>query len=370
MKITAVRSFIVHCPVTSGQIADATYSVTHWGAPGAIIETDAGITGYGYTGTHGHLSTDRLIAATIDEVFAPVLVGEDPTDGRRLWNKMFFDPSSLWVGRAGIITLAISALDVALWDLRSKAAGVPLWKFLGGATTDPLEAYNTDGGWLNFSETQLVDDTKRFVEEEGFKGVKIKVGKDNPSEDIRRIEAVRKAIGDGVRFMVDANGKLDLPRATALGSRLKDYNIGWFEEPMWFDDLYGHTRLAELIETPIALGEQLYRLEHFRDFIAAGAVAVVQPDALRLAGITEWLQVAELAQAHRLPVVAHVGDMAQIHQHLAIAHPSTNLLEYIPWLREAMEYPVTVKDGYFVTPDAPGASTTLRADALERFGKK
>jgi L-alanine-DL-glutamate epimerase-like enolase superfamily enzyme len=370
MKITAVRSFIVHCPVTSGQIADATYSVTHWGAPGAIIETDAGITGYGYTGTHGHLATDRLIASTIDEVFAPVLVGEDPTDGRRLWNKMFLDPSSLWVGRAGIITLAIAALDVALWDLRSKHAEMPLWKFLGGATSDPLEAYNTDGGWLNFTQQQLVDDTKRFVEELGFKGVKIKVGKDDPSEDLRRIEAVRKAIGDGIRFMVDANGKLDLPRAIALGSRLKDYNIGWFEEPMWFDDLYGHVRLAETIETPIALGEQLYRLEHFRDFISAGAVTVVQPDALRLAGITEWLQVADLAAAHRLPVVAHVGDMAQIHQHVAISHPSTNLLEYIPWLREAMEYPVTVKDGYFVTPKAPGASTTLRKDALERFGKK
>ena len=136
---------------------------------------------------------------------------------------------------------------------------------------------------------------------------------------------------------------------------------------MWFDDVAGHALLARSIETPIALGEQLYSADAFRDFITAGAVQFVQGDATRLGGITPWWQVAELARTYRLPVVAHAADMMQIHQHLSIAHPACAWLEYIPWLRGCFQEPATVEEGLFRVPQAPGASTTLRADALERF---
>ena len=167
--------------------------------------------------------------------------------------------------------------------------------------------------------------------------------------------------------MVDANGSLDLPAAKLLGRRLGDYGVGWFEEPIRFDDVPGHAALARAIDTPIALGEQLYRLDHFRDFIAAGAVHVVQPDAVRLGGVTEWWQAADLALAYRLPVVPHVGDMGQVHLQAALAHPACGLLEYIPWIRDCFEEPITVDGGFYRVPQAPGAGVDLRPDKVEQY---
>ncbi|NUQ62932.1 MAG: mandelate racemase/muconate lactonizing enzyme family protein [Pirellulales bacterium] len=367
MKITELRPFILHVPVTGSGIADSSHQVTDWGAVGALIDTDAGIRGCGYTGTHGHLPTDRLICDCIEHAYAPLLAGEDPRNVRALWSKLYHCPSIRWVGRAGITQMALAAIDVALWDIQAKAAGMPLWKLLGGGESKRLEAYNTDGGWLNWSLEQLVADAQTMVEE-GFRGIKIKVGSPDPNDDLRRIAAVREAIGPGVKLMVDGNGRWDLPTARNLGRKFCDFDIVWFEEPMWFDDVRGHRALARAIETPIALGEQLYSLDAFASFIEAGAVQYVQPDVTRLGGITPWLQVADLALAYRLPVVAHVADMMQIHQHLAFAHPASHLMEYIPWMRECFEEPATVRGSYFHLPQSPGAGTTLRPDALERFG--
>lgn len=232
---------------------------------------------------------------------------------------------------------------------------MPLWKFLGGSASKKIRAYNTDGGWLNWSAHEVVDGIRRQVEEEGYNGVKIKVGSPDPYRDLERIEAVRNAIGPRIRLMVDANGRLDLPAALSFGRKLKSYDVYWFEEPIWYDDVAGHATLACALTTPLALGEQLYRLDDFRNFISAGAVQFVQADAVRLAGITEWWQVADLALAHRLPVVPHIGDMMQVHLHLSIAHPACKLLEYVPWLRECFEEPASVKDGYFLNSRKAGS---------------
>jgi len=367
MRISRIQTFILHVPVTSQRIADSTHQVTHWGAVGAIVHTDSGLPGYGYTGTHGHLATDRLIRDCMAHAFAPLLLGEDPGDGGRLWQKLYHEPSIRWVGRTGIVQMALSALDVALWDLRAKAAGAPLWRLLGGNGRKRLEAYNTDGGWLNWTRQQLVDCARAAVEE-GFRGIKLKVGSPDPLDDLDRIAAVREAIGPRVKLMIDANGRWDLPTATRFARRLDGYDVFWLEEPLWFDDVAGHAALARAIGTPIALGEQQYSLDAMRQFIAAGAVHYVQPDATRLGGVTAWLQAADLATAHRLPVVAHAGDMMQIHQHVSLAHPSCELLEYIPWLRECFEEPATVEGGVLKIPQMPGAGTTLKDDALGRFG--
>ena len=366
MKITKLETFVLHVPVSRQEIADSTHRLTHWGAPGVIIHTDSGITGYGYSGTHGHLPTDRLIASCIAETFGPLLLQQDPTCVQHLWRKLCYFPPSQWVGRGGITHLALGAIDIALWDIKSKVSGVPLWQLLGGDESKRIVAYNTDGGWLNWDDETLVSDCRRSVET-GFTGVKIKVGSPCMSRDLSRIEKVRLAIGDQTRFMVDANGKLDLPTATRLGGRLKDFGIAFFEEPLWYDDVIGHRRLAESIDTPIALGEQLYVLDHFRTFLDARTVHYVQPDVVRLAGITEWWQVADLALAHRLPVVPHVGDMMQVHLHCTIAHAACTMLEYIPWLRDCFEEPATVQEGRFLVPQQPGAGTTLRKQTLETF---
>ena len=366
--IKEIQTFILHVSVTRNDIADSTHRISHWGMPGVIIHTDAGVDGYGFSGTHAHLATDRLITSCISDAFGPLLIGKDALDVRGLWETLAHHPPIQWVGRCGITHLALGAIDVALWDIKTKHAGQPLWKFLGGSAAKRIEGYNTDGGWLNWPIETMVSDCKRLVEAEGYPGVKIKVGSTEPGQDLKRIEAVRKAIGSGVKLMVDANGKFDLPGAILLGERLRQFDVVWFEEPIWYDDVAGHAELARRIQTPIALGEQLYRLDDFRNFIGAKAVKFVQPDVTRVAGITEWLEVANLAAAHQLPVASHVGDMAQVHQHLAVAHPACSLLEYIPWTRECFTEPATVKGGAFVLPQQPGAGTTLRADAMERFG--
>ncbi len=366
MKISKIEPFILHVPVTRGAISDSTHDLTHWGAPGVVIHTDSGLCGYGYTGTHAHLPTDRLIVNCISETYGPLLVGEEPHNVIELWEKLFHFPPAQWVGRSGITQLALSAVDIALWDLKAKAAGLPLWKFLGGSAGTKITAYNTDGGWLNWSSQELIDSMRRQVEE-GYRGVKLKVGSPDAYRDLERIEAVRKTVGPRIKLMVDANGRWDLPTAISFGQKLSDYDVFWFEEPIWYDDLAGHAALARAVKTPIALGEQLYGLDDFRDFITAGAVHFVQPDAVRLAGVTEWWRVADLALAHHLPVVPHIGDMMQVHLHLAIAHPACKLLEYIPWLRECFEEPATVRDGWFIIPETPGAGTTLRSAALERY---
>ncbi len=367
MKIERVQPFILHVPVTGNEIADSTHRIDFWGAPGVMIETDNGLTGYGYTGTHAHLPTDKLITSCIAETYAPLLIGEDPRETLYLWQKLGRFPPVQWVGRSGITHLAHSAVDIALWDIKAKAAGVPLWKLLGGSQQKKVMAYNTDGGWLNWPLDKLINDARRSVEESGFQGIKIKVGSPNPNDDLKRLDAVRKTIGPRIQLMVDANGRWDLPSAINYGRHFTEYDVLWFEEPLWYDDLAGHQALAQAIRTPIALGEQLYMLDNFRDFIRARAVHFVQADATRLAGITEWWQVADLALAFRLPVAAHVGDMMQVHQHLAVAHPACSVLEYIPWLRECFEEPATVKDGYYQVPQQPGAGTTPKPAALAQF---
>jgi len=367
MKITNVETFLLHVPVTNMRVADSHHQLTNWGVVGAIVHTDTGLRGFGYTGTHAHLATDRLIRDCIRQVYAPLLSGEDPLGVRQLWEKLYHYPSIRWVGRAGITQMALSALDIALWDIKAKAAEMPLWKLLGGDENKRLQAYNTDGGWINWTVQQLVESAQAEVKE-GFRGLKLKVGHPDFFTDLERIEAVRKAIPPGVKLSVDANGRWDLPTAVRFGRRLRDFDVLWFEEPIWFDDVRGHAALARAIETPIALGEQLYSIDAFAQFLEAGAVHYVQPDATRLGGITPWLQLADLAEAYRLPVVSHAGDMMQVHLQLGLAHPACSLLEYIPWLRVCFDEPATVKAGVFEVPQEPGTGTTIKPERIARFG--
>lgn len=369
MKISAVEPFILHLPLTSDSISDSTHSITHWGVVGTKITTTDGLEGYGFTGTHAHLPSDRLITACIRDCYAPLLMGEDASAHQRLWTKLARHPALQWVGRAGITHLALAAVDVALWDLAAKKAGLPLWSFLGGARTEKLEAYNTDIGWLSFSMKALIAGSARAVEQDGFTRIKIKVGHDDPNIDIERLEAVRKRVGGAVRIAIDANGKWDLPTCQRFCARARDLDIYWFEEPMWYDDVASHAALARNTSIPVALGEQLYTIDAFRSFISAGAVHYVQPDVTRLGGVTEYIQVADLALANRLPVVPHAGEMSQVHVHLSYWHPASAILEYIPWIKDHFHEPANVESGIFRRPQQPGASTTPLPQAFAHYGK-
>jgi L-alanine-DL-glutamate epimerase-like enolase superfamily enzyme len=368
IRITAVEPFLLHVPVTNNNIADSMHRLTHWGMPGVVIHTDSGLSGYGYTGTHAHRESDLLITDCISRVYAPLLLGASSHDVLALWKKLYHFPPAQWVGRAGITQLALAAVDIALWDLKAKAAGLPLWRLMGGARPEGIAAYNTDGGWLSLSKDQLVDNCRRSVEEQGFQGVKVKVGLPSAREDMARVQSVRRAIGPDVRLMVDANGRCSLPSAIELGRCFDDLQVDWFEEPMWYDDVEGHRRLAQAMRTPIAVGEQLYSLDAFAAFVRAEAVQYPQPDVTRLGGISEWWQVADLALAHRLPLAPHVGDMMQVHLHLALAHPACVVLEHIPWTLDCFREPARVSRGRFTPPELPGAGSQLHSEALCRFG--
>ena len=369
LEITSVEPFIMHIPVSGGGIADSTHAISHWGMPGTRIKTSNGLTGWGFTGTHAFLPGDQLITSCIKTCFAPLLVGENALDITRLWYKMSRYPPMQWIGRSGISQLAIAAIDIALWDLKAKYMEMPLWQLQGGSTKGVLPAYNTEVGWLSLSDNQLVEGAKRAVEEEGFKGVKIKVGSSDPYVDVQRVEKVRKAVGPGIMLAVDGNGKWDLPTSVRFCNEAMPFNIFWFEEPMWIDDVHCHAELAKQTSIPIALGESLYHSDAFQNFIDANAVHYVQPDVTRLGGITEFLTVADAALGRRLPVVPHAGELGQIHVHMAYNHPACPMMEFIPWIKDAFEEPIVVKDGNFQKPVLPGASTTPTREALERYSR-
>jgi L-alanine-DL-glutamate epimerase-like enolase superfamily enzyme len=362
MQISQVETFIVRVPIRR-EISDATHVFTHWSVTGCWVRTDEGLTGTGYTGLEG--DGEELIADVIGRHYGPALIGRDPLQTSAIWEDLQWGRLH-WVGRAGVTQMALAAVDIALWDLKARAAGVPLWKLLGGHKPRRIDAYNTDGGWLNWTIDELVTDTTRLVGQ-GWSGVKIKVGSLDAAADVERVAAVRAAIGDAPRLMVDANMAWDPATARALGKRLESYQLGWIEEPLHPDDVAGHAELARGLATPIAVGESLYHRFAFRDYLSAGAVAIVQADATRVGGITEWLRIAGLAASFNRPVIPHAGDMVQVHQHLVAATANAPMIEYIPWTRELFTEPVMVDGGQVVVPRSPGASTTMRADSLERW---
>ncbi|MCP4380782.1 MAG: mandelate racemase/muconate lactonizing enzyme family protein [Hyphomicrobiales bacterium] len=368
MQIVSIEPFILHVPIEQKIISDSTNTISHWGVVGAKVVTDTGLEGFGYAGTHAEIVSDKAIVGIIGGALGPELIGENPLEVNRLWHKMYHHAPLRWVGRAGIVHLAIGALDIALWDIKAKAAEQPLWQHLGGATSDELEAYNTDVGWLSNPTEQLIENAKTAIEEDGYRRLKLKVGQADPMADVARIEAVRKAVGPHIPLAVDANGKWDLPTAIRFCRQAEALDIFWLEEPLWFDDLENHVRLVEATRIPIALGEQLYSAETFAQYMQRGAMHYAQPDVTRVAGITEYLRVADAAYAHRMPVAAHVGDMGQIHVHLAFYHGMTTMLEYIPWIARCFEDPIRVSNGFYQRPQIPGAGTTLLPTALESFG--
>ena len=240
---------------------------------------------------------------------------------------------------------------------------------MNDSTKSNLTAYNTDVGWLSIPTDKLITNVKRAVECDGFKGIKIKVGSKSLTKDIDRLEKVRNAAGTNTMVAVDANGKWELNEAKQFCNLAKDLDVHWLEEPLWYDNLLDHKTLSDYTNTPIALGEQLYTLEAFEAFITTGSVQFPQPDVTRLAGISDFLKVADKAHERRLPITAHVGDMGQIHVHLSFAHPACSLLEYIPWISEAFEEPIKVKDGEYFRPEMPGAGTTPKPEKLHQYGK-
>lgn len=284
---------------------------------------------------------------------APALIGEDPSDIGKLWTKLCWAGAS--VGRSGLATQAIGAFDVALYDLKARRAGLSLAKLLG-SYRDSVACYNSSGGFLHTPIDQLVVNAMAS-RERGIGGIKLKVGQPDKQLDIRRVEAVRKQLGDDLPLMVDANQQWDRPTAQRLCRTFEDFNLVWIEEPLDAYDHEGHAALAAQFDTPIATGEMLTSAMEHGDLIRHRAADYLMPDAPRVGGITPFLKIAAQAEAAGLMLGPHFA--MELHVHLAAAYPTEPWVEHFDWLEPLFNERLEIRDGRMRVPTRPGLGLTL-----------
>ncbi|MFK7859615.1 MAG: mandelate racemase/muconate lactonizing enzyme family protein [Granulosicoccus sp.] len=325
---------------------DAIQSFVSQQTPIVKITDSDGAVGVGYSYTIGQ--GGPAVMSLLRDTLVPQLPGQDANEIERLWRMLMFSTHATTVG--AITSLALAAIDTALWDLRCKRARLPLYQMAGGARKS-VPMYTTEGGWLHIETQALVDDAVK-ARELGFAGSKIKIGLPHLSQDRERLSAVREAVGDQSEIMVDANQAFSRAEATRRARVLEEFNIAWFEEPMPADDVMEHARLAATTSVPIAVGESLYSLSQFKDYLMLGGASIVQVDVARIGGITPWLKVAHLAEAHNVPVCPHF--LMELHVSLVCAIPNAPWLEYIPQLDDITVSGMRMESGCAYPSEEPG----------------
>ena len=330
------------------------------------VHTNEGLTGTGWGGGTAATRPGAVNTALVDH-FKQALIGEDPFCYRRLWENMWLPKI---VGRRGMTTHVISAIDIALWDLMGKAVGKSVHKLLGGFS-DRVPAYIA-GGY--YEEGKGLKELSQEMEENlrlGARAVKMKVGGVPINQDIERIKAVRDAIGPDIKLLVDANNAYAAYEAMELARKMEPYDIFWFEEPVAPDDYRGHAQVARSTIIPIATGENEYTRYGFRDLIEHESAAIFNADAQILGGITEFMHVAALAAAHDLRVAPHGAQ--EVHIHLVAAIANGLILEFYresvdPLRGRIFREPLTLdKDGYVNVPDRPGLGMEPNYELIKTY---
>jgi L-alanine-DL-glutamate epimerase-like enolase superfamily enzyme len=363
MKISAVRSALMLLPASeplAGAVAD----------PGGTrpivtvdVETDAGVAGLGVTYFGGALS--GTLKRAVDELGA-LLIGEDPLRVEAIAAKARAAAGS--AGPGGIFTLALSALDTALWDIRGKALGLPLWKLLGGAR-ERVPCY-ASGALMRDLTLDRVIEAAATLKDKGWREMKMQLalpGETSPAREVDRVCRVREAIGAEIKLMCDINQRWRPEQAIDIGRRVEDAGVGlfWLEDVTAADDFAGLARVADALATPIAGGEYLWGIEPFRHMVEARSVDVVMIDLVRVGGITQWLKVAGMAEAFNLPVVSHL--IPEVHVHLLGAVPNGLTVEYMPWLMPLFTEVPVMQSGELAMPSRPGLGLEFDRAALDRY---
>jgi L-alanine-DL-glutamate epimerase-like enolase superfamily enzyme len=357
-QIARVESqiYCIDLPVT---LSDSTHGqMSHFQLITARVHDSDGAQGVGYTYTVG--SNGAAVHATIERDLAPCIAGERADLIEALWEKMWW--RTHYGGRAGAASMAISAIDIALWDLKARCLGVPLWTLLGGhGARVPCYAGGID---LDFPLDRLIAQTDDNLRK-GFRAIKMKVGRARLSEDVARVKAMREHLGPDFPLMVDANMRWTADQAIRAARGMREFEVYWLEEPTIPDDVEGHARVVREGGLPVATGENLRTLYEFKQMIAAGGVTFPEPDVTVCGGVTCFMKIARLAEAFNLPVTSHGAH--DITVHLLAAAPNRSYLEAHGFgLDRYIAHPLQIVEGFAVAPDRPGHGVEFDWAGLER----
>jgi L-alanine-DL-glutamate epimerase-like enolase superfamily enzyme len=358
MRVSRVRKTIVSIPLAR-PIISAVRNTDHVINVLVEVETDGGPSGVSYVA--GFTMNQAAAICNVLEDLGTVVLGLDATKIGLIWDRMW--SACRLIGHAGLPTFALSAIDMALWDVQGKLLGAPLHRMLGTRRI-ALRAYASDGCWLRDDPTETAGEAAEFAAN-GFKLIKVRLGHTDPQSDVETMEAVRRAVGGSVRLIVDANQGWSRDRTYRFRHHLTDYDIEWLEEPLPADDIAGLRELRRALPVPIVAGENAYMLAGIRALIEAEAVSMVMPDLQRIGGITGWMRAGAVAEAWHLPITSHL--FPEISLHVLASSAEVGPLEWVSWMDPVLREPVMPREGTVTVPDRPGLGIEFVAKAVQRY---
>lgn len=357
-RITAVRARALSIPFER-PLVTASFPIPAIDTVFVEMDTDAGVQGHSWIFAFGRKRVGVLKAMVED--FADLAIGEDPCMTERLWQKMHRAVG--FVGKQGITTLGMSAIDTACWDIAGKLAEQPVYRLLGGHATE-VEVYASSGLWLDRSRDDLAAEAAEYVQR-GFKAVKMRAGIADADEDVARVATVREAIGPDVALMIDANQAWTAKQAIRMAGRFSEFDVFWLEEPLPHEDLAGYAQVRNAIDMPLCTGESNYLKADFVRLIEAGVADFYMPDLMRMGGITEMVKTVHLCDAHGAAVTPHLFMEHSIH--IAASSPNVVWQEFQPWWEPILSEPVDFQNGVIHLSDRPGFGLEFDEAAVARF---